>query len=427
MSGVPTSKPRVTVIGAGFSGLIAAWQLEKDGFDVTVLEKAARPGGLIATLPHPQGLVETAANGMLATKRVEDLFADLKLEIQTPKKSARRRYLAVGGRVTRFPLTLAETFTSLLKIARAGKVPPQAQETLLSWAERALGPAFARKIVAPAVLGIYAADADRLSANLIVGRFYDKSRRRNKKGRLRGTVTAPGGLGVLIETLYEVLESRGVQFHHDVDGASVSNLFSNQDPVVIATPAWAAADILKKIAPRDPRRLSLARIQSVPLISMTLFFNRKPSRLGFGTLFAQIPPHGTSDGILGCIQASEIFEGRVSGDVHAETWILGGAGEGARMVSESDEELIGRILAKRDQLIDSKSQEAMVGEKVTRWPQAIPLYDVKLETSVTDLRQDQNGIVLFGNYLGDLGLASILESARDLGTRVKNSGEKSEA
>ncbi|MBX9983331.1 MAG: FAD-dependent oxidoreductase, partial [Mycobacterium gordonae] len=36
-----TSTPRVVVIGAGFGGLAAAYELSKDGLaDVTVLEKA---------------------------------------------------------------------------------------------------------------------------------------------------------------------------------------------------------------------------------------------------------------------------------------------------------------------------------------------------------------------------------------------------
>ena len=40
---------RVTVIGAGLAGLIAAQQLHNNGHDVVVLDKGKSPGGRLAT------------------------------------------------------------------------------------------------------------------------------------------------------------------------------------------------------------------------------------------------------------------------------------------------------------------------------------------------------------------------------------------
>ena len=45
------SKSRIGIIGGGYAGLTAAFELQKLGFDVTVLEKYGTWGGQAATLP----------------------------------------------------------------------------------------------------------------------------------------------------------------------------------------------------------------------------------------------------------------------------------------------------------------------------------------------------------------------------------------
>ena len=44
---------RVIVIGAGLAGLVAAWELDRAGHDVTILEARDRPGGRIETVRDP--------------------------------------------------------------------------------------------------------------------------------------------------------------------------------------------------------------------------------------------------------------------------------------------------------------------------------------------------------------------------------------
>lgn len=61
---------RVLVLGAGLSGLAAAWELEQAGHDVTILEARTRPGGRILTLrgPFADGLY-AEAGGMALNPR----------------------------------------------------------------------------------------------------------------------------------------------------------------------------------------------------------------------------------------------------------------------------------------------------------------------------------------------------------------------
>lgn len=46
----PDKKKKVIVVGAGLAGLSAAWELQQQGHDVTVLEASRRPGGRVYTL-----------------------------------------------------------------------------------------------------------------------------------------------------------------------------------------------------------------------------------------------------------------------------------------------------------------------------------------------------------------------------------------
>ena len=67
------------VIGAGISGLAAAWHLADRGCEVTVFDRAPAPGGLIHTHHTPHGLVETAANAFVWDDVVAGWFERLDL------------------------------------------------------------------------------------------------------------------------------------------------------------------------------------------------------------------------------------------------------------------------------------------------------------------------------------------------------------
>src|SRR3954471_17008863 len=97
-------KRPVTVVGAGFSGLAAAFYLSRAGFQVEVIEAQAQPGGLISTARTPIGLVESAANALLNSRRVEELFGLCGLELVFTKPDAQKRFIFRRGSARRWPL-----------------------------------------------------------------------------------------------------------------------------------------------------------------------------------------------------------------------------------------------------------------------------------------------------------------------------------
>src|SRR4051812_8367951 len=97
----------ITVVGAGFSGLTTAYFLTKQGLNVRIIEKCDRPGGLIHTLYTEHGLIETAANGLLSSARVEAMCADIGVPLVMTRREGRRRFI-YRGKAKQVPLTIGD-------------------------------------------------------------------------------------------------------------------------------------------------------------------------------------------------------------------------------------------------------------------------------------------------------------------------------
>lgn len=54
------------VVGAGLSGLTAAYRLQQAGFAVTVLESGSVPGGRVQTERHGPYLIDTGPDALTA-------------------------------------------------------------------------------------------------------------------------------------------------------------------------------------------------------------------------------------------------------------------------------------------------------------------------------------------------------------------------
>ena len=132
-------KPTINVVGAGFSGLTTAYFLTKQDFKVRIFEKTNRAGGLIRTIRTEHGLVETAANGLLASARVEAMCADIGVPLLTTKPEGRKRFI-YRGRPKQVPLTIGEILSlSGRVIASATRLRPRPFETIAAWSRRVLG------------------------------------------------------------------------------------------------------------------------------------------------------------------------------------------------------------------------------------------------------------------------------------------------
>ncbi len=390
----------ITVVGAGFSGLVTAYLLTKTGRQVRVVEKQPRPGGLIQTIQTEHGLIETAANGILNSARVESLFNDIGVPLLHTKRDARKRFI-FRGKPRQLPLKLFEALRVATGVtANAMRLRPRRFETIAHWGRRVAGPGATDYLLVPALGGIYAGDPERLSASLIFGSgdlpAAHLQTYRPAKAKVRGTVAPPKGMQQLIDGLHNYLRTKGVEVSLETQSAP-----NAAAPTVVCLPASGAAGYLADLAPQVAA--ALHRIEMLSLLTVTCFFDSSSSRLeGFGCLF----PRDQGFRARGVLFNSSIFEGR--GPAHAETWIFGGALDGD-IVELTDDKIRDAVLNDRERLY--RKVNSPLATHITRWPNALPHYSIELERTLASLPPPPANVALVGNYLGRIGLAKILERA----------------
>lgn len=388
----------IKVVGAGFSGLVTAYFLTKQGFKVQVYEQSSRAGGLIKTIRTPHGLIETAANGLLNSARLEAMCTDIKVPLLATRRDGRKRFI-FRGRPKQIPLDLSDMLNVGLRSARnLNSLRPQQFETIGEWGGRVVGKGATDYLLTPALGGIYAGDPQRMSASLIFGRAVLPAHlgtRRPERARVHGTVAPPNGMQQLIDGLYDFLNDAGVEF-----------LFNHPAPkedclTVVCLSASSASDYLGGFAPEISQ--ALAKVEMLSIVTATCFYPPEAARLkGFGCLF----PRDQGFRARGVLFNDCIFEGR--GLAHAETWIFGGALD-PEVVNLSDQEFAELIAAERERFYGERDDSVDI--HITRWPNALPHYTIDLERILMTLPPPPPNIALVGNYLGRIGLAKILERA----------------
>jgi oxygen-dependent protoporphyrinogen oxidase len=388
---------RARVVGAGLSGLAAAWHLADRGFNVTVIDGASSAGGLIQTHATPHGPIETGANAFVWNACVAKWFTRLELEPIFPLPTSRRRYIFRHGAPHRWPLSIVESSALAARLGWAAatrSMSAKHDESMAAWGDRVLGAAATEWLLEPAMQGIYASPARELSARVILG------------GRAKGPrrlAAPPNGMGEFITRLSERLSQRGVRFAF---GQAVGGL-NDTTPTVVAAGAASAARLLAPHAPEMAARIAAVRV--APLATLTMFFTPHDLDLhGFGVLF----PRASGVSALGVLHNTDIFPGR--GAQRSETWIIGDRDR--EMTRWSDDALHRAIAADRHRLTGRSADP--LAARLTRWEQAIPIYDESIPAVGAAMPSLPPWLALTGNYLGRIGVAALLDRAEAAAERI---------
>ena len=413
------STREVTIVGAGIAGMLVAYVLDARGYRVTLIEAKHRGGGLIQTRQTDFGIAESAAHSLIATEAVRELCRNLGVELIAPRKEAKAKYVVRNGKLTRFPLTLRETLDSVRHAAFARSING-ANQTFDRWARRHLGNAAHDYLLTPFVRGIYGVQPAELGVStafpflhLPEGETllwaFAKHRKDSRKKPSKQRVAPRLGMGDLVGKLEKRLEQRlgsrfrkGEELREPPDAANV----------VLATPAYGAAQLLQSAAPDLAQELR--KVRYTPIVSVTTFVERdafeRPIH-GVGVLMPACE-HTKS---LGILFNSSSFEYRVTDDSRLASFtVMMGGTACPDWLSADDAEIQQAIKLEFSDLLGIREPLATI---IHRWPCALPQYGIDLPNVWQSARKGwcaQPGHLLFGNYTGQISLRGMIESAAAL-------------
>ncbi len=187
----------VVIVGGGIAGLAAAWELHRRGRRAVVLERRARPGGVILTERIDGFTIDAGPDSLLVQKPAAlELCRELGLGDRLVKtipprtafilRAGRLRSLPEGS-VLGIPTRLAPLATTRL-FSWPGKIrmgtelllpnrPPDADESIGRFIGRHFGREAVEYLAEPLLAGIHAGDVDRLSARALFPRLVESERK----------------------------------------------------------------------------------------------------------------------------------------------------------------------------------------------------------------------------------------------------------
>jgi len=435
---------RFAVLGAGITGLSAAWELERAGHEVVVLDVADRVGGKLQASPVP-GLafvLDEGADAFLA--RVPDaleLCAELGVDDLVHPATGDAFVWASGalrplpkGQLLGIPTDLDELAASGLVsaegIARVradldGDAPPLTEDVSVGSLVRArLGDEVCDHLVEPLLGGINGGEADGLSVQACAPQIWAcaakggslvRAAAQARAGAATGPVfAAPAeGMASLPRRLAATLRAEvrlGVDPAVAVGGSGVRVGGEAFDGCVLAVPADATAHLLAGSAPDAATLLGTWAFASVVMVVVVAERDAIDHPLdGSGVVVARDAGLDITAASFGSSKWAHWDDGR-----HAVFRIsLGHDDDPVDWSARTDEELAD--VAVRDLGTVLGEPVAPTGVRVGRWPRGFPQYRPGHLVRVAEVRRalDVTGpIAVAGMSYDGIGVPACIRSGR---------------
>lgn len=423
--------------------MTTAFLLKKKGFAVTLFEQSEKVGGNIQTVEREGFTIEQGPNSLLKSPRMIDLVKLLSLEdkVIAADESARKRYILSDGKLEAMgPKSFVNGYFSLKTILSLAREPfvrsksPE-NESVAEFVSRRIGAEFLDKAIDPFVSGVYAGDPRNLSlrsafprlfemerdfGSLIMGAIRRKTEKPDKN--FPRTFSFRGGLKTLIEALAAEIGdgiklSNSVNEIEEIENGKFCVNGEEFDAVVVSTPSFAAAELIKNRDENLARLLSGINYPQVAVV-VTAFKSEKIKRQldGFGFLI----PSKENRPILGTLFHSAVFPERAPRGFQLLMTFVGGVRVGDKLEEKSDEELTKTVIEQLRDILNVTGEPDFV--HIKRWKKAIPQYQVgyeKVTEAAAEFEKNHPGIYFCSNFYRGISIGDCVKNAFETADNIK--------
>jgi protoporphyrinogen/coproporphyrinogen III oxidase len=459
---------RIAIIGGGISGLSAAFALEKQrlsglAFEYLLFEAGPRLGGVLLTESVDGCQLEAGPDSFLTEKPwARELCHELGLADQLigSNDEGRQTYILVNGKLVSIPdglmfmvptKVLPMVFSPLfsvktkLQMLRECFLLPRSggDETVASFVNRHYGAEMVEKLAGPLLSGVYGGDAAYLSVQATLPRFaemeasYGSLGRAMLAARKRKKLTGDGSrqpaslftsLKGGMQQMVEALASRippsalclnsPVQLIQTQDRKFLLSAGKSRqefDAVIVSTPAYTAAELLKSVD--VTLAAELREIQYTSSVTVNLICDghvRVALPRGFGFLV----PRSEGKRTIATTFVHHKFPHRAPENRALLRCFIGGA-RNEDILDLPEEKIVSLVLQELHQILGFALDP--LSTRVYRWKRAMAQYGIGHLTRLERIDHALNRLpclALAGNAYRGIGVPDCIRSGSNAAAKV---------
>jgi len=454
---------RIAVIGGGISGVSAAFALQKQKdngapLEYALLESSSRFGGVLQTERVEECVLEAGPDSFLTEKPwAAELCRELGLGDQLigSNDAERKTYMLLKGRLVAIPdglmfmvpTKLGPVFSSPLfswrtkmRILREWFYRAAAnsgESTVADFVARHYGREMVERIADPMLAGVYGGSADELSVQAVLPRFVEMEARFGSLGkamiaarkRADGAEKTPlftslkNGMQQLTDSLLARIPDAVRRLNSPIEAvkresgkwlAASGGRTEEFDAAVVATPAYAAAALLKA-------NTALAEeLDAIPYsssVTVAMVFDRSV-RAALPPGFGFLVPRAEGRRILAATFVHNKFPYRAPPERAVIRCFLGGSRD-EELLTKSDEEILTLVQAELRQIFGVNAQP--LASRVHRWKHAMAQYGLGHNSRIARIREQvagMAGLALAGNAYSGIGVPDCVRSGSDAAAKI---------